>query len=318
MMTATLLMAASPAWATNFTVNTLSDDKGDESPGDGSCFTGRLVPGGGIALVRECTLRAAIQEANFNEQPDMVNFASWLPSGTIHLIHGQLTIANDAIGSDLTIEGLTGGGLRVSGNDTHRVVEIASGSEVTIKRLTIAGGDAGITRFGGGILNDGTLALTNSTVSGNFAVSAGCGIFNSSSSELRLTNVTVSGNTSVTSEGGGIFDFGTAILANTVVASNAATTNPDASGTFTSQGNNLIGNTSGSGSTNWALSDLLNCDPLLGPLQNNGGPTSTLALLPGSPAIDHAAKYGSEGLGGQPARPESYPPGGQAAEGVDL
>jgi hypothetical protein len=33
-------------------------------------------------------------------------------------------------------------------------------------------------------------------------------------------------------------------------------------------------------------SDLLNVDPMLGPLQDNGGPTWTMALLPGSPAID--------------------------------
>jgi CSLREA domain-containing protein len=188
-----MVALASPAWAATFTVNSLSDRE-DQSPGDGSCFTGVLAPGGGIALERECTLRAAIEEANFNEDPDRVIFASWLPSGTITLTHGQLTIANDAIGSDLSIERLTGGGLTVTGNDTHRVFEIASGSEVTINRLTIAAGDAGIKRVGGGILNDGTLALTNSTVSGNFAVWAGGGIFNDGT--LALTNSTVSTNIS--------------------------------------------------------------------------------------------------------------------------
>jgi hypothetical protein len=48
-------------------------------------------------------------------------------------------------------------------------------------------------------------------------------------------------------------------------------------------GHNLIGNAVGC--SGFVSSDLLNVNPLLGPLQNNGGPTMTMALLPGSPAI---------------------------------
>ena len=54
-------------------------------------------------------------------------------------------------------------------------------------------------------------------------------------------------------------------------------------GTVTSKGYNLIGNSSGG--SGFVATDLLNVNPLLGPLQNNGGPTETMALLPGSPAI---------------------------------
>ena len=57
----------------------------------------------------------------------------------------------------------------------------------------------------------------------------------------------------------------------------------DLYGTVISKGNNLIGNTSGG--SGFVATDLLNVNPLLGPLQNNGGPTQTLALLPESPAI---------------------------------
>jgi hypothetical protein len=53
---------------------------------------------------------------------------------------------------------------------------------------------------------------------------------------------------------------------------------------LTSRGHNLIGNTQGG--CGFVSSDLLNVNPLLGPLQNNGGPTQTMALLPGSPAIN--------------------------------
>ena len=61
------------------------------------------------------------------------------------------------------------------------------------------------------------------------------------------------------------------------------------SGAFTSQGHNLIGETDGS--SGWVSSDLTGTiarplNPLLAPLGNNGGPTQTMALLPGSPAID--------------------------------
>ena len=69
----------------------------------------------------------------------------------------------------------------------------------------------------------------------------------------------------------------------------AATSGPDAFGTFASQGNNLIGKTDGS--SGWVGSDLTGTiatplNPLLAPLGNYGGPTQTMALLPGSPAID--------------------------------
>ncbi len=60
------------------------------------------------------------------------------------------------------------------------------------------------------------------------------------------------------------------------------------SGAFTSRGNNLIGETDGS--SGWVGSDLTGTiasplDPLLAPLADYGGPTQTMALLPGSPAI---------------------------------
>ena len=58
----------------------------------------------------------------------------------------------------------------------------------------------------------------------------------------------------------------------------------DLSGILKSSGHNLIGISGGA--TGYAPTDLLNVDPLLGPLADNGGPTLTVPLLPGSPAID--------------------------------
>ena len=84
--------------------------------------------------------------------------------------------------------------------------------------------------------------------------------------------------------GGGIYNLGTLNARNTILAGNTALTGPDLSGNLGSLGHNLIGNTQGG--SGFAATDLLNVDPLLGPLQDNGGPTQTMALLPGSPAID--------------------------------
>jgi hypothetical protein len=74
---------------------------------------------------------------------------------------------------------------------------------------------------------------------------------------------------------------------NTVVATNRAHRGTDCWGTVDSGGHNLVGHASGcSGFT--GTGDLVDVDPLLGPLQDNGGPTFTMALEPGSPAANAA------------------------------
>ena len=73
---------------------------------------------------------------------------------------------------------------------------------------------------------------------------------------------------------------------------------PDLAGNFTSEGFNLVGKSDGStGFSNEVKADLVGrfgvpIDPLIGPLQMNGGPTLTHALLPGSPAIDQGKSFG--------------------------
>jgi hypothetical protein len=90
---------------------------------------------------------------------------------------------------------------------------------------------------------------------------------------------------------------GTSELGNTIVAGNTGNTAPDAEGTFSSDGYNLIGigdqssgfNTSSQDQIGTAASPL---NPHLGPLQNNGGPTDTMLLLYGSTAIDQGKSFG--------------------------
>jgi hypothetical protein len=137
---------------------------------------------------------------------------------------------------------------------------------------------------GGGIENVGQLVLSNSTIAGNSAISGifnncgglGGGIYNTGT--LLLFYATVASNSSGLDN-----NFGTVALTGTIVANSTA--GPNCSGPLTeSQGDNLDSGTSCGFSES---ADLTNTDPLLGPLASNGGPTQTMALLRGSPAIDH-------------------------------
>ena len=146
----------------------------------------------------------------------------------------------------------------------------------TITNSTLSNNTASSTddqSFGGGIINHkGTLTMTYSTLLGNMAVS-----------------------TNSTSFGGGIDSDGENItLSTSIVAANKAQQGPDfeldtvaIAGSFTSGGYNLIQDNTGVNGLSVTdqqvtLSDL-KIDPIL---RNNGGPTQTLALLPGSVAID--------------------------------
>jgi hypothetical protein len=169
------------------------------------------------------------------------------------------------------------------------------GGTVTISNSTLDHNRAvrycnsGCRPSGGAIGNGGTMTITNSTISANIAVvdfcirgcmAAGGGI--ESNGTLTINNSTISGNSAVGKDGpGGGGIFGNVILQNSIVANSPSGGN--CSGTMTSKGYNLSSdstcNLSGSG-------DLNNIDPKLGVLQNNGGPTQTIALLSGSPAID--------------------------------
>src|SRR5208337_4206696 len=163
--------------------------------------------------------------------------------------------------------------------------------ETTSKTLSIATSHQPSSALytGGGVYNYfGTTTLTDCTVSGNSAGDGGGGLI-CGDGTITLTDSTVSGNYARVI-GGGLWSDGTTTLTNTIVAENTATTSgPDALGAFASQGNNLIGKTDGS--SGWVSSDLTGTiaqplNPLLAPLGNYGGPTQTMALLPGSPAIN--------------------------------
>ncbi len=204
-----------------------------------------------------------------------------------------------------------GGGVQVSGMTVIKNTQIINNTAAN---------------FGGGISNTGTLYLFNSNVSGNSnnfsGFEDGGGGIESALGRLFVINSTVSGNTASGSpgNGGGIEIFvngtnpnGRLYLVNSSIANNMSggaaggvridpngqgtfsntiasgnnstgTAQEDVSGIIISNGINLIGNTFGS--SGWIAGDLLNVQPMLGPLADNGGETMTHALLPGSPAIN--------------------------------
>ena len=161
-----------------------------------------------------------------------------------------------------------------------------------IQNSTLTGNSAGVLHcrilggsgcwVGGGAISSsgGTVTLNNSTVEGNNATCSGtCGTLGGAiangSGNLAMNNSTVSGNPA-----GGISNFGTAILQNSIVANNSG---KDCSGTITSHGYNLSSDSSCAFSNS---GDRDNTNPVLGTLGYYGGPTPTIPLLAGSPAID--------------------------------
>ena len=197
----------------------------------------------------------------------------------------------------------------VSGNSTSgRSADgggIAARDDISVTSSTLSDNStSGSQAYGGGISGSGTVSLINSTVYGNSTLGTdadGGGIF--SSGVVSVISSTVSGNTSG-SVGGGIHvtnDGSSITISNSIVAGNT----DDGSAPDLRSGNNartinysLIGATGltilGNGNQVGTLMSPL--DPLLGPLADNGGPTQTLALLAGSPAIDAGSDALAAGL----------------------
>ncbi|HEY5251008.1 MAG TPA: IPT/TIG domain-containing protein [Acidimicrobiales bacterium] len=239
---------------------------------------------------------------------------------------------------NLTIAGPGADDLTVSGGGTQEVFFFGGGT-VTISGLTIDNGNAGggdgggidnqatltvadstlsndTADFGGGIENSGTLTVSGSTFSNDTAAHSGGGI-ESDSAAMTVTNTTFSKDSTGTGEGGGVDMFdGTATITNSTFSADSAPSyfgggieddqgdlsmgativanSPSGNdcflqlpiGTFTDLGNNLDDD----GTCHLTLgSDLPSTPAGLDPsgLQNNGGPTQTVALAAGSAAIDH-------------------------------
>ncbi|MGH8172610.1 MAG: choice-of-anchor Q domain-containing protein [Rhodanobacteraceae bacterium] len=168
-----------------------------------------------------------------------------------------------------------GGGL-FSVTDTEISYSTISGN--------VAGAGGGIFLVGGAVY---PMEVLDSTISGNSASGAGGGVY-AKYRQFAVSNSTITQN-SAGAQGGGMFLTYATDLDSTIVANNSAADGATAD----------IGSTYDivlEGSNNLVLAsnvplppDTLSVDPMLGPLQDNGGASMTHALLPGSPAIDHGS-----------------------------
>jgi predicted outer membrane repeat protein len=199
--------------------------------------------------------------------------------GGIGNVNSTLTVSNCTLSDNSAPDG---GGIY---NDD------VIGGMLTITSSTLSGNAANL---GGGIFNYGTLTVTGSTLSGNSAGTYGGGIF--SQGTLTVSNSTLSGNSAYYG-GGGLVAYDSPVLHNTLIAGNfrggTGTTPDDVYGNLDPGGSyNLIGDGSGmTGLQNGVNGNLVGSasmpiDPLLGLLLDNGGPTQTMALEAGSPALN--------------------------------
>lgn len=225
------------ARAAVFIVNSTADTV-DINPGDGLCADS----------VGNCSLRAAIMETNALAGADVIT----LPAGTYTIAIGGSGENAAATGDlditgDLTINGAGAAAAIIDGDSLDRVLDVQPGTTVQVNGVTIQHGDpAG---NAGGVLNQGTLTLHQSTVTSNTGLNFGGGIVNLDT--MTLTNSTVSHNDTVGSNlsggGGGIFNQGTLTLTgstlndNTTLGRGGAVYNLDQ--TLTVSNSTISGNT---------------------------------------------------------------------------
>src|SRR5581483_7939843 len=152
----------------------------------------------------------------------------------------------------------------------------------TIVASTINGNTANF-RSGIGNAAGTSLAITNSTISGNNSVGH---MAIENSGNVRIVSSTIAANSGWFA----VANVGSLTLANSIVAGNSSPvilTYGDCTGAITSQGHNLVGPTcSSNGPGDLTIDPALVSTYVLGPLADNGGPTLTHALLAGSPALD--------------------------------
>ena len=230
---------------------------------------------------------------------------------------GTLSLTNSIVSGNVANSGAglySDGGSTVNVSDSTFVDNVSSGqggalyvfsSSLTLENTTIRNNTAN-TAGGGLYQNGGDLNLLNSTVSRNSTnpLWAGGGLYIIGSATVLVNNSTIAYNEA--GRGGGIHLAGddTTTLRNTIIANNIAGSSPDCRAVKNpSDGYNLVGDSAGC-SLSPLPGDLLDVNPLLGPLQDNGGTTWTHELLPASVAVN----------AGHPATPGS---GGDACEATD-
>jgi uncharacterized delta-60 repeat protein/CSLREA domain-containing protein len=266
--TATLTFSARPSGVYWLTVkDNITDAAGNKLDGDGDGTPGGNympeAPGLVVTTLADVadpydgqtSLREAIAYANTLPGPNTITFQPGL-TGTITLTGGVLTLTDTS--GMTTIQGPGANLLTIDGNNASTVFSVSTGASATLDGLTIAHGSAS---FGAGVHNDGTLAVSNSTLTGNAARLDGGGVSNDgvlmvsnstfwgnsarsgggivSSGGLTVNDSTFSGN-SASFAGGGIYAYGGETVASSTFSGN---TSPNIGGLYVYSGPLSLTNT---------------------------------------------------------------------------
>jgi hypothetical protein len=229
---------------------------------------------------------------------DTIGFDHTQVTSAITLVGMQMLLTLPSTTATITIDGGSAG-VTVDGNNSTGIFLVDTGAQAVFTNLTLQNGSD---PHGGGIDNAGAVTVSNCTLSGNSAAGGqGGGIYNTGT--LTASNCTLSGNSAAGGQGGGIYNTGTLTVSNCTLSGNSADTGGGIANADTLTLNNtIVANSPGGGvRLDWGtitgshnliddgfdpLSDTITGDPKLDPngLQNNGGPTQTIKLLPTSPA----------------------------------
>lgn len=281
---------------------------------------GGLFNNGGTLEVINATITNNIANGTLGSGGGILNFGGSLTVTNSDIVSNRSNRAGGGIevtdGSFTTLESIrlnqnitgptgtaapgNGGGLHTTNNGVVEIVDStiaqntaaneggglwnsATGT-MTISSSTVSQNST--SGIGGGVFNDGTagdIAIVNSTIANNVAASDGGGIA-TEGGNVSLTSVTIAFNSAAAGSGLAVFN-GTLNTINSIIAENESLNDGDILGELTSDGNNLIGDSSGATIFNLQQSDITNVDAGLLELADNGGPTETIALSMTSPAI---------------------------------
>jgi hypothetical protein len=245
---------------------------------------------GGTMTVTNSTFASNTAQGGSLSQGGFGGGISFEPSGTASLTVTNSTFASNTAGSGATSGGGFGGGISFEPSGTSTLTVTGSTfSSNTAAGSTSQGG------FGGGIDYEpagggDVLSVTNSTFFGNTAggLSGFGGAMDyepTTGDTATLTNVTIVGNSvNRTNQGGGLDIEAPMTIRNSIVSGNTAGSTVNNCAVFGPTDLAVGGHNIEQGTT--CVGFDINANPLLGPLANNGGPTQTMALLAGSPAID--------------------------------
>ena len=295
---AILLGITAEVRAATFTVNTTADNT---TASDGFC-----------------TLREAIDSANNAGNGDC-GADSTVDDTITFSVSGTITLGSQlpdiAAAGKLAIDG-AGQSIVISGSGSVRVFQVLIGADLTLKNLTIIKGKSDL---GGAIRNNfgATLTIINSTLPENTATGTpgqGGAIANGGG-RVTIINSTLSNNSAATDGGAIVHSFGTLTITNSTLWGNSASSGGGIANTDAMTiKNSIVANSSGGNCSNFStvtaqgfnfatdgtcpgFMQKTSAQLNLGSLANNGGPTQTHALQPGSVAIDAATDCTDTGGG---------------------